>query len=124
VTGRFGSEVPNARREEAWAAANEGLPARWRLGPPSRDSPSAHGPSRRSRRIPNEARCLRWSPGAASLRGVPRDKGRLDELRRRARLAYVEGARAGTRRITGQAMTAGELERVIERAVHMPADSS
>jgi hypothetical protein len=51
------------------------------------------------------------------LRGVPRpDGGKMDELHRRARLAFYEGTEETTRGIAGRAMTADELARVIERA--------
>jgi hypothetical protein len=46
------------------------------------------------------------------LRGVPKPNGsQMEELRRRARLAYVQGAME-----TWPGMTARELERVVDRA--------
>lgn len=51
------------------------------------------------------------------LRGVPQPDGRrMGELRRRARLAYVQGAEEWTRENLGRVMTGDELERIIERA--------
>jgi hypothetical protein len=50
------------------------------------------------------------------LRGVPKpDGGRMDVLRRRLRLAYVEGAETWTRENVGRGLKADELGRVIAR---------
>ena len=50
------------------------------------------------------------------LRGVPRpDGGRMDELRRRLRLAYVDGAEEWTAVNVGRRMTTDELEGVLGR---------
>ena len=50
------------------------------------------------------------------LRGVPKPNGtQLDELRRRLRLAYVDGAEEWTRENIGRGMSREELERVIGR---------
>jgi hypothetical protein len=51
----------------------------------------------------------------ARLRGTWEPGGRLDELRARLRLAYVEGAEEWTREHVGRPMTGEELGRVIER---------
>ncbi len=52
------------------------------------------------------------------LRGVSKpDGGRMDELRRRPRLAYVEGAEEWTLEHVGRGMTRDELGRVIGRYV-------
>lgn len=52
------------------------------------------------------------------LRGVPKPDGsRMDELRRRLRLAYVDGAEEWTRENVGRQMTGDELGRVIGRYV-------
>jgi hypothetical protein len=52
------------------------------------------------------------------LRGVPRPEGgRMDELRRRLRFAYVDGAEEWTRENIGRALTSDELGRVIRRYV-------
>jgi hypothetical protein len=52
------------------------------------------------------------------LRGVPKPDGtRLDELRRRLRHAYVDGAEEWTRANVGRQMTRDELGRVLERYV-------
>ncbi len=50
------------------------------------------------------------------LRGIPKpDGGRMDELRRRLRLAYVDGAEEWTVANVGRRMTTDELGRVIGR---------
>jgi hypothetical protein len=49
------------------------------------------------------------------LRGVPQPDGnRMDELRRRLRLAYVDGAEEWTRANIGRSMGESELAGVIE----------
>lgn len=50
------------------------------------------------------------------LRGVPKPDGtRMDELRRRLRLAYIDGAEAWTRRELDRSLSRDELGRVIGR---------
>ena len=112
------------RREDAWNAVHEALPARWRVGPPSFDpgrhawSVTARGPHPGRGKVPvtvtgtgeDETAALRDLDDR--LRGVPRpDGGRMDELRRRARLEFVAGAQE-----QWPDMTADDLERVIRRA--------
>jgi hypothetical protein len=64
----------------------------------------------------DEAAALRDLDGR--LRGVPKpDGGRLDELRRRLRFAYVDGAEDWTGQNIGRGMTRDELGRVIGRYV-------
>jgi hypothetical protein len=115
-------------REEAWAAVHEALPARWQVGRPSFD-PGRHawiitalGPHPGRGKMPvavsgtgeDEIAALRDLDG--HLRGVPRPDGsRLDELRRRARLAYVQGAEETWRDLVGHPATAAELKRVVDR---------
>ncbi len=54
------------------------------------------------------------------LRGVPKpDGGRMDELRRRLRLAYVDGAETFSMVNTGRRLTTDELGRVIARYVRV-----
>jgi hypothetical protein len=54
------------------------------------------------------------------LRGVPKpDGGRLEELRRRLRQAYVEGAEEQSQRQAGRGLTGEELGRVLR---HYPGD--
>ena len=54
------------------------------------------------------------------LRGVPKpDGGRLEELNRRLRQAYVAGAEEESRQQEGRGLTAEELERVLP---HYPGD--
>jgi hypothetical protein len=111
-------------REAAWWAVHEALPARWRVGPVTFDpgrhlwSITAWAPHPGRGRIPVTVSGTGDDEVAAlhdlddRLRGVPKPDGtRLDELRRRARLAYVQGAHE-----TWPDMTADELGRVIDRA--------
>ena len=50
------------------------------------------------------------------LRGVPKPVGsRMDELRRRLRLAYVDGAEEWARRELERGLTRDELGRVVAR---------
>jgi hypothetical protein len=61
-----------------------------------------------------EAAALRHLDDA--LRGVAKPDGsRLDELRRRLRFAYVDGAETWSRENVGRPTTAGELVGVLER---------
>jgi hypothetical protein len=115
--------------DAAWEAAHEALPARWHVGPPTFD-PGRHAWSvtarsqTRGHGIPpvtvsgtgeTEVDALRDLDDR--LRGVPQpDGGRLEELRRRARLAYVAGAEETWQRLEGRPMTTDELGRVIHRA--------
>jgi hypothetical protein len=106
-------------RETAWAAVHEALPAGWRVGPPTFDpgrrvwSVTAWSGTRGGGRPPvtvpgtgdDEMAALRDLDDR--LRGVPHPDGScLDELRRRARLAYVAGAESTWRELTGRPMTA------------------
>jgi hypothetical protein len=116
-------------REEAWAAVHEALPVRWRVGPPTFDlerylfSVTAHSGTRGRGYPPVTVTGTGETEVAAlhdldnRLRGVPRpDGGRLDELRRRARLAYLEGAEDTWRRLDGgRPMTADNLAGVLGR---------
>jgi hypothetical protein len=101
-------------REVAWEAVHEALPARWRVGPvtfdpgPSAWSVTARGPHPGRGKAPqtisgvgeDEAASLRDLD--VRLRGVPKPDGtRLEELRQRLRLAYVEGAEEWTREDVG-----------------------
>ncbi len=50
------------------------------------------------------------------LRGVPKpDGGQMDELRRRLRFAYVDGAEVWTRENVGRGLRRDELGRVLGR---------
>lgn len=110
--------------EAAWSAVHEALPARWRVGPPTFDpgeghwSVTARSGTRGRGKPPICVSGTGETPEAALralddlLRGVPKPDGtKLDELRRRLRLAYVQGAFEGW-----ADMTAEDLERVIARA--------
>jgi hypothetical protein len=92
-------------REPAWDAVHEALPARWQVGPTSRHpstgvwTVTAIGPHPGRGKQPqtvsgsgeDEAAALRDLDDR--LRGAPQPDGsRMDELRRRLRLAYVSGA--------------------------------
>lgn len=113
---------------KAWEAVQEALPARWRVGPVTYDpglpacSVSARGPHPGRGKAPptvsgrgvDEAAALRDLDDR--LRGVPKpDGGRMDELRRRLRLAYIEGAEVWSREHTGRPLTTDELSRVVTR---------
>lgn len=120
----------NHLREEAWGAIHEALPARWNVGPVTFDpgrpawSVTARGPHPGRGKAPqtvsgtgeDEVAALRDLDGR--LRGVPHpDGGRMDELRRRLRLAYVDGAETWQRENVGRSLTRDELGRVIGRYV-------
>lgn len=106
-------------REEAWGRLHEALPARWTVGLGSYDpgehrwSVSAVGPHPGRGKLPvyvtgfgeNELEAVRDLD--ARLRGE-RNEGprKLDELRARLRLAYLEGAEEWAQR---------ELDRPLER---------
>jgi hypothetical protein len=121
--------------EAAWEAVREAVPARWTVGPMSRDpgvrrsdgrlgafSVTARGPHPGRGRTPqtvtgtgdDETDALRDLDG--TLRGQkPADGSYLEELRKRLRLAYVHGAEEWTRENVGRGMTGDELGRVIGR---------
>ena len=110
--------------EAAWSAVHEALPASWRVGPPSFSPADQHwsvtafgqthgrhgGPPISVTGIgEDEVAALRDLNDR--LRGVPQPDGsRMDQLWRRARLAYVQGAQE-----TWPDMTADELGRVVTR---------
>jgi len=113
-------------REAAGSAVHEALPARWHVGPVSFDpgrhawSVTAHGPLPGRGKAPqvvtgtgpDEVAALRDLDDR--LRGVPwPDGGRLEELNRRLRQAYVAGAEEQSQRAEGRGLTADELERVL-----------
>jgi hypothetical protein len=111
--------------EAAWDAVHEALPGRWHVGPVTYD-PGRHAFSVTARgRHPGRGKMPQTVSGTGEdeiaalrdlddrLRGVPHPDGsRLEELRRRLRLAYVEGAEEWTRENRGRSMTTDELERV------------
>jgi hypothetical protein len=120
-------------REAARSAVHEALPARWQVGPPTYDSGrhawsvTAHGP------LPGRGKAPEMVTGAGvdevaalrdlhdRLRGVPKpDGGRLEELNRRLRHAYVAGAEEQAQGAEGRGLTADELERVLG---HYPGDA-
>jgi hypothetical protein len=116
--------------EAAWDAAHEALPARWRIGLPSFD-PAGDGRwsvSAVDRRSTGRGKIPRSVSGSGPtedaalrdlddrLRGVPKPDGtRLDDIRRRLRFAYVDGAERWSRDNTGRVLTTDELGRVIGR---------
>jgi hypothetical protein len=111
--------------EAAWDAVHEALPARWLVGPVTYDPGvlrsdgylgayhvTARGPHPGRGKAPvtvsgtgeDEAAALRDLDDR--LRGVPKpDGGRMDELRRRLRLAYVDRAESWTRVNVRRAMS-------------------
>jgi hypothetical protein len=128
--GRTLSGMTRDAREAAWDAVHEALPARWHVGQPSYDpggphwSVTARGPHPGRGKAPvtvsgkgeDEAAALRDLDDR--LRGVPKPDGtQLDELRRRLRFAYVDGAEEWTRQNVGRGLTRDELGRVIVRYV-------
>lgn len=116
-------------REAAWGAVHEALPAGWRVGPaaigdPLRGTWSVTALRRARGRLatpqtvtgtgPDEVAALRDLDD--QLRGVPKPDGTaLDAMRRRLRLAYLQGAEDWTRQELGRGMTAEEAGRVVER---------
>lgn len=89
---------------------------------------AARGPSPPARPIRDAARLRSYVAGTGDdataalrdlddrLRGVPKPDGtRLDAMRRRLRLAYVDGAEEWTAGNLGRRMTTDELGRVIGR---------
>jgi hypothetical protein len=106
----------------------EALPARWRLGPPTCDHDrrrwlvTAIGPHTGLGKLPQTVTGEGEDEIAAlvdldnQLRGVPRpDGGRMEELRRRVRLAYLDGAESWSRAEQGRGLDPEVLGRVIER---------
>jgi hypothetical protein len=113
---------------EAWDALYDSLPARWHIGKPSYEperaawSATAWGP----RPDRGEARQSVTGTGDTEvaalrdldhrLRRVPRpNRGRLDDLRHRLRMAYVDGAEAFSREAFDRGLTTDELGRIIQR---------
>jgi hypothetical protein len=120
---------------EAWDAVHEALPARWRVGQPSfdpgvvrpdgmlgawsvtawrRDPGRLSKPQTVTGTGPDEIAALRDLDGRR--RGNPPGEGsRLEELRRRLRFAYVDGAEEWSRENVGRSLTTDELGRVMGR---------
>ena len=113
-------------REDVWSAILEALPARWHVGPvtynPGRYawSVTAHGP------LPGRGKVPEFVSGSGAdevaalrdlddrLRGVPKpDGGRLEELNRRLRQAYLQGAEEDSQKRLGRGLTGEELERAL-----------
>jgi hypothetical protein len=125
----------DATREEAWFAVHEALPARWAVGPVTYDpgvlradghlgafSVTARGPHPGRGNHPHTVSGTGEDEAAAlrdlddRLRGVPKhDGGRMDELRRRLRFAYVEGADDWATQKLGRHLSTEELAAVIDR---------
>jgi hypothetical protein len=121
--------------EAAWDRVWEALPARWRLGPVSRDpgalrsdghlgafTVTARGPHPGRGKVPQTVTGSGDDEIAAlldldaRLRGdKPADGSYLEELRARLRVAYLTGAEEWTREHAGRPMTAGELAGVVSR---------
>jgi hypothetical protein len=109
-------------------AVHEALPARWRLGPPGYDPGTrrwrvtAVGPHPGRGKIPQSVTGTGDDETAAlrdlddRLRGVPKPEGtRMEDLRRRLRLAYVDGAEDWSRRERGRDLTENPLDGVLGR---------
>lgn len=114
--------------EQAWARLHEALPARWTVArgsynPGERQwSMSAVGPDRGRGKLPTfvsgfgETELGAIRDLDARLRGEQTDGARkLDELRARLRLAYVQGAEEWSRQEAGRALSGSELEGVLAR---------
>jgi hypothetical protein len=115
-------------REEAWGRLHEALPARWTVGRGSYDpgehrwSISAVGPHPGRGKLP--VYCTGFGADQleavrdldARLRGE-RSEGprKLDELRARLRLAYLQGAEEWSRGESGRALSQDQLAGVIRR---------
>lgn len=109
-------------REAAWGNVHEALPAGWRVGPAAIGDPllgtwsvtalqRAHGRLAVAITVtgtgPDEVAALRDLDG--QLRGIPKPDGTaLDAMRRRLRLAYLEGAEEFMRDEFGRGMTVDE----------------
>lgn len=119
---------PSAATEAAWAAVHEALPARWQVGP-ALYSPgdrawhvSAHGPHPGRGRTPQTVTGTGEVELAAlrdlndQLRGVPQPDGsRTEELNRRLRFAYLDGAEEYALQAHARGLTTDELERVLRQ---------
>lgn len=125
----------SAWNHSGWDAVHDALPARWCIGRPSFDpgairpdgyrgawSVTARGPHPGRGKAPQTVAGTGEDENAAlgdlvdRLTGMAKpDGGRMDELRRRLRLAYVEGAEQWSRGNAGRAMTPDELAGVLER---------
>jgi hypothetical protein len=117
------------QRERAWDEIHELLPAGWRVPTrASRDDASrrwqvtAIGPKVGGRRGP-PPECLTVDgleeltaliELVLKLRELGR-AGRMAELERRARVAYVAGAEEHSRRVLGRPLTTDETKRIAER---------
>lgn len=116
-------------REAAWDAVHEALPAGWLVGLPSIADPlrgtwSVTALRRARGRLTQPQTVTGTGPDEVSalrdlddqLRGVPKPDGTaLDAMRRRLRLAYLEGAEEQSQRALGRGLTVDEQERVLGR---------
>ena len=119
-----GSEAIN----DAWDALFDAVPPRWHVGRPSFDRErgawvvTAWGPTRGRSRTPQSVSGMGEDEAAAlrdlndRLPGVPDpNRRRTEELGRRLRKAYVDGAEAFARETFDRALRTDELERIIGR---------
>jgi hypothetical protein len=122
-------------RVRAWHAVQEALPGRWRVGPITYDpgllrsdgrrggySVTARGsPPGRGKALPSVTATGDTEDSALTaldnrLRGVEQaDGSQMGSLRRRLRLAYLEGAEAWMRTNLARALSQDETEAVIRR---------
>jgi len=117
-------------REAAWDAVHEAMPAGWRPGPvtydPGRREWSVTALDERSTgrgKLPRSVTGTGEDGAAAlrdldaQLRGREDARGRIEELRARMRLPYVEGAEEWSHEHEGRGLAGDELGRVIGRYV-------
>jgi hypothetical protein len=117
----------SSERERAWEGVHDSLPTGWRAGRPSYD-PGRHawtvaaiGPLSHRRGVPPDCVEAHGEDETAALTYLALAlqeryrAGRLDELRRRARLTYLLGAEERSRDDHGRALSHSEQGRVIER---------
>jgi hypothetical protein len=120
--------APSEAINNAWDALFDAVPARWHVGRPSFDPErgawvvTAWGPSRGRSRTPQSVSGMGEDEAAAlrdlndRLPRVPEPNGRrIEELRRRLRKAYVDGAEALARETFDRGLTTDELGRIIGR---------
>jgi hypothetical protein len=114
-------------REAAWDAVHEALPAGWRVGLPScHPSTGVWTATAIDERTTGRGKLPQTVSGIGEdetvalrdlddrLRGVPQPDGsRMDELRRRIRRAYTEGAEEWSREHSGRGLTDDELTGVL-----------
>lgn len=113
------------RREAAWFALHDALPAGWRVGEVTYDPATAEyvvaamAPRPVGRGRPPERVFVGQGGDEVAAVAALAEKLRVD-LNARARAAFIEGAEEDSRRRLGRGLTAEELERVLR---HYPGDA-